>query len=87
MGKRVQETHSSCESRRTCDASGMPVLVTNHVKKEDKISFQMTVESHSRLSRDVTVAMLVYRTMAHKVFREFDSIIMQNLSNILPLFL
>ena len=87
MGKRVQETHSSCESRRTCDARGMPVLVTNHVKKEDKISFQMTVESHSRLSRDVTVAMLVYRTIAHKVFREFDSIIMQNLSNILPLFL
>ena len=47
----------------------------------------MTVESHSRLSRDVTVAMLVYRTIAHKVFREFDSIVMQNLSNILPLFL
>ena len=86
MGKRVEEMHSSCESRRTCDARGMPVLVTNRVKKEDKISFQMTVESHSRLSRDITAAMLVFRTIAHKVFREFDSIIMQNLSNIQQLF-
>ena len=30
--------------------------------------------------------MLVYRTIAKKVFWEFDSIIMQNLSDILPLF-
>ena len=40
----------------------------------------------SRFSRDVTAAMLVHRTIAKKVFREFDSIIMQNLSDILPLF-
>ena len=35
---------------------------------------------------DVTAAMLVYRTIAKKVFWEFDSIIMQNLSEILLLF-
>ena len=38
-------------------------------------------------ARDVTAAMLVYRTMAKKqVFWEFDSIIMQNLNDILLLF-
>ena len=42
--------------------------------------------SNSQVSRDVTAAMLVYRTIAKKVFWEFDSIIMQNLSDILPLF-
>ena len=42
------------------------------------------VDSH--FSRDVTAAMLMYRTMAKQVFCEFDSIIMQNLSNILLLF-
>ena len=41
---------------------------------------------NSRFSRDVTAAMLVYRTIAKKVFWEFDSIIMQNLSDNLPLF-
>ena len=35
---------------------------------------------NSRFSRDVTAAMLVYRTIAKKVFWEFDSIIMQNLA-------
>ena len=40
----------------------------------------------SRFSRDVTTAMLVYRTIEKKVFYEFDPIIMQNLSDILPLF-
>ena len=40
----------------------------------------------SRFSRDFTAAMLVYRTIAKKVFWEFDSIIMQNLSDILLLF-
>ena len=40
----------------------------------------------SRFSRDVTAAMLMYRTIAKKVFWEFDSIIMQNLSDILPSF-
>jgi len=33
-----------------------------------------------------SAAMLVYRTIAKKVFSEFDSLIMQNLSDILPLF-
>ena len=37
-------------------------------------------------SRNVTAAMLVQRTIAKKVLREFDHIIMQNLSDILPLF-
>ena len=41
---------------------------------------------YSWFSRDVTAAMLVYRTITKKIFWEFDSIIMQNLSNILPLF-
>ena len=40
----------------------------------------------SRFSRDVTAAMLVYGTIAKTVFWEVDSIIMQNLSDILPLF-
>ena len=42
--------------------------------------------SYSSFSRDVTAVMLVYRTIVKKVFWEFDSIIMQNLSDILPLF-
>ena len=42
--------------------------------------------SYSRFARDVTVAMLVYRTIAKKIFWIFDSVIMQNLSDILPLF-
>ena len=41
---------------------------------------------NSRFSCDVTAAMLVYRTIAKKIFWEFDSIITQNLSDILPLF-
>ena len=49
----------------------MPVLITDHVKKEDKISFQMTVESNPGLSHDVTAAMLAYRTIAKKAFWEF----------------
>ena len=42
--------------------------------------------AYSWFSRDVTAAMLVYRTITKKIFWEFDSIIMQNLSDILPLF-
>ena len=45
----------------------------------------LTRYTYSR-SCDVTVAMLVYRTIAKEVFWEFDSIIMQNLSDIVPLF-
>ena len=44
------------------------------------------MELYSRFSRDVMAAMLVYRTIAKKVFRDFDSIIMQNLRDISPLF-
>ena len=40
----------------------------------------------SWFSCDVTAAILVYRTTAKKVVWEFDSIIMQSLSDILPLF-
>ena len=42
--------------------------------------------TNSWFSRDVTVAMLVYRRMAKKVLWEFDSIIMQNFRDILLLF-
>ena len=42
--------------------------------------------SYSGFSRDVTAAILVYRTIAKKVFWEFYSIIMQNLSDSLALF-
>ena len=41
---------------------------------------------YSWFAPDVTAAMLVYRTMMTEVFWEFDSIIMQNLCDILPLF-
>lgn len=40
----------------------------------------------SRFSREVTAAMFVYRTMVKKVFGEFDSIVVQNFSDILLLF-
>ena len=46
----------------------------------------MHFSKYSQFSRDVTAAMLVYITIAKKVFWEFDSIIMQNLSDILPWF-
>ena len=49
-------------------------------------SFQRTVEKTIFGSRNVTAAMLVQRTIAKKVLRELDYIIMQNLSDILPLF-
>ena len=41
---------------------------------------------HYQFSCDVTAAMMMYRTVAKKVFWEFDSVIMQNLSDILPMF-
>ena len=50
------------------------------------LSMRSLMRKYSWFSRDVTAAMLVYRTMAKKVFWEFDSIIMQNLSDVLPLF-
>ena len=48
--------------------------------------FPCGLQMYPRFSRDVTAAMLVYRTIAKKVFWEFDSVIMQNLGDILPLF-
>ena len=42
--------------------------------------------AYVRFLRNVTAAMLVDRTIAKTVFWEFDSIIMQNLTDILPLF-
>ena len=41
---------------------------------------------NSWFSCDVTVAMLVYRTIAKKVFWDLDSFIEQNLCDVLPLF-
>ena len=49
-------------------------------------SFQRTVEKTIFGSRNVTAAMLVWRTILIKVLREFDYTIMQNLSDIFPLF-
>ena len=48
--------------------------------------FPCGLQMYPRFSRDVTAAMLVYRTIAKKVFWDLDSIIMQNSSDILPLF-
>ena len=48
--------------------------------------FRHVSEANSWFASDVTAAMLVYRTMVEEVFWEFGSIIMQNLSDILPLF-
>ena len=42
--------------------------------------------SDASISRDVTAAMFVYRTIAKKLFWDFDSIIVQNISDILPSF-
>ena len=46
----------------------------------------MTCHASTKILCDVTAAMLVYRTVTKKVFWEFDSNIMQNLNDILPLF-
>ena len=45
---------------------------------------QVEQSNNSRFSCGVTAAMLVYRTIVKKVFWNFDSIIMQNLGDILP---
>ena len=45
-----------------------------------------SLRQYSWIVPDVTAAMLVYRTIAKKVSWEFDTIIMQDLSDILPLF-
>ena len=47
-------------------------------------TYRHKIVEYSRFSRDVTAAMLVYRTIAKKVFWEFDSITMQYFSDILP---
>ena len=55
-------------------------------KNNNKIKVRVSLESNVLFSRDVTATMLVYRTIVRKLFWEFDSITMQNLNNILPLF-
>ena len=49
-------------------------------------TFCQSKRRYSWFSCDVTAAILVYRTTAKKVFWDFDYIIMQNLSDVLPLF-
>ena len=51
-----------------------------------KLDFKISKLAYSRFSHDVTAAMLAYKTMAKKVNWEFDFIIIQNVSDILPLF-
>ena len=46
----------------------------------------VNLKHNCRFSRDVTATMLLYRTIEKKSFWEFDSVIMQNFSIILPLF-
>ena len=48
--------------------------------------FDRVLVPYKWFSPDVTAAMLVYRTIEKKVFREIDSIIMQNMSHNLLLF-
>ena len=64
----------------------MATAVAAHVVLNGLGKKQWSLTSNSRFSRDVTAAMLVYRTIANEVFWESDFIIMQNLSDILPLF-
>ena len=57
-------------------------------KKETSIRGHLQTKTSDRFSvfTFVTAAMLMYRTIAKRVFWEFDSIIMQNISDILALF-
>ena len=65
-------------------------LVLCKTKNKNICKFILLVEkqveqsNNSRFSCGVTAAMLVYRTIVKKVFWNFDSIIMQNVSDILP---
>ena len=59
---------------------------TSLLKWAQKWEHHVIMLAQFSVSRDVTAAMLVYRTIARKVFWEFDSVIIQNLSDILPLF-
>ena len=63
---------------RSSDILHLEVPIINNTFQDNAASL-----FNPRLSRDVTVAMLVYRTITKKVFW---AIIMQNLSDILPLF-
>ena len=57
------------------------------MRRKGQIQAKVTDESdNSRFSCDVTAAMLMYRTIAKKVFWEFDPIMLQNLIDMLPLF-
>ena len=57
----------------------------NQYERAQKTKRKLPLIAIFLFSCDVTAAMLVYGTIAKKVFWEFDSIIMQNLSDIWPL--
>ena len=56
----------------------------NILRVQGRVTFLQTLAVW--FSCDVTAAILVYRTTAKKVLWDFDYIIMQNLSDVLPLF-
>ena len=61
--------------------------VSKKTKANGVLKLAENVELFNRwFSPDVTAAMLVYRTIEKKVFWEFDSIMMQNMSHNLLLF-
>ena len=62
----------------------MVMVMVMHLYKRQKVKYMKNW--YSLFSCDVTAAMLVYRTIAKKGFWDFDSIIMQNFRDILPLF-
>ena len=60
---------------------------TNKVRRRSSlVLIGALFSNNSRFSCDVTAAMLMYRTIMKKVFWDFHSFIMQNESDILPLF-
>ena len=74
----VKRDQVSINTEKHLDCDGISLSNKPHIP--------WTCLRNSRFSRDVTAAMLVYRTIAEKVFLEFDSNIMQNVSDILLLF-
>ena len=74
----------NCNMKSVCHRSTRFVLYKTKDKNFCKfiplVEEQVERSNNSRFSCDVTAAMLVYRTIVKKVFWEFDSIIMQNVS-------
>ena len=78
----IKKNSSSPLSHSFSQDSGCEIAET----VEEEIDRRDKNGEYSRFSRDVTAAMLVYRAITKKVFLwELDAIIMQNLSDILPL--